>query len=188
MHVVTGELRKATYIKDNCGKDGQSKMYVLELSEVIKDYQTNEKSYTNYSAMIFASSQGQRDYYDQSLVEGNWVSLTAEKLKIDVSECGQYVKLRMENARVENTGYIQNNQQQQAPQQARQPQQQGSYNQQYQNQPNGGFAQPANQQQQRQAQQGGYTQQGQQKGRQHQQSPKANQQEPSIDFDDPIPF
>ena len=104
--------------------------------------------------MIFASSQGQKDYYDQSLVEGNWVSLTAEKLKIDVSECGQYIKLRMENARVENTGYIQNNQQQQqqAPQQ-RQPQQQGGYNQQA-----------------------------------PQQAPKVNPQEPTIDFDDDIPF
>ena len=35
MHVVTGELRKAPYIKDGCGQDGQSKMYILELSEVI---------------------------------------------------------------------------------------------------------------------------------------------------------
>lgn len=175
MHVVTGELRKATYVKDNCGKDGQSKMYILELSEVIKDYQTNEKSYTNYSAMIFASSQGQRDYYDQSLVEGNWVSLTAEKLKIDVSECGQYIKLRMENARVENTGYIQNNQQQQqqAPQQGYQ---------QYQNQPNGGFAQPAQQQQAPQVQQGGYAQQGQQQAIQQ---PQQQQQQP---IDNSIPF
>ena len=183
MHVVTGELRKATYTKDNCGKDGQSKMYILELSEVIKDYQTNEKSYTNYSAMIFASSQGQKDYYDQSLVEGNWVSLTAEKLKIDVSECGQYIKLRMENARVENTGYIQNsNQPQQQQPQQRQPQQQGGYNQQYQNAPNGGFAPPANQQQQRQRQ-------PQNSGHAQQQAPQQpRQQQPSVDFDSDIPF
>ena len=100
-------------------------MYILELSEVIKDYQTGEKSYTNYSAMIFAKAQGQKDYYDKSLVEGNWVSLTAEKLKIDRSDCGQYTKLRMENARIENCGYIDTQQQppqqqgyQQAPQQA----------------------------------------------------------------------
>ena len=121
MHVVTGELRKAPYIKDGCGQDGQSKMYILELSEVIKDYQTQEKSYTNYSAMIFAKSQGQKDYYDKSLIEGNWVSLTAEKLKVDRSDCGQYIKLRMENARIENCGYIDANQQA--------PLQQGGYNQ-----------------------------------------------------------
>lgn len=171
MHVITGELRKATYIKDNCGKDGQSKMYILELSEVIKDYQTNEKSYTNYSAMIFASSQGQKDYYDQQLVEGNWVSLTAEKLKIDVSECGQYIKLRMENARVENTGYIQNNQQQPAPQQ---PQQ------------NQGFQQqqaPQQQAQRQQAPQQGYQQQQPQ---QRQAQPQQQQQQQPID--DSIPF
>jgi len=122
MHIVTGELRKQPYIKDGCGQDGQSKMYILELSEVIKDYQTGEKSYTNYSAMIFAKSQGQKDYYDKSLVEGNWVSLTADKLKVDVSDCGQYIKLRMENARVENCGYIDTNKQAPA-------QQQGGYNQ-----------------------------------------------------------
>lgn len=149
MHIVTGELRKPPYIKDGCGQDGQSKMYVLELSEVIKDYQTQEKSYTNYSAMIFAKSQGQKDYYDKSLVEGNWVSLTADKLKVDVSDCGQYIKLRMENARVENCGYIDAGQQQshQQGQQQAPAQQRGGYNQ---------------APQQAAPQQGGFQQQGQQ--------------------------
>tara|TARA_R100000951_G_scaffold87775_1_gene75714 strand:- start:875 stop:1387 length:513 start_codon:yes stop_codon:yes gene_type:complete len=149
MHIVTGELRKPPYIKDGCGQDGQSKMYILELSEVIKDYQTQEKSYTNYSAMIFAKSQGQKDYYDKSLVEGNWVSLTADKLKVDVSDCGQYIKLRMENARVENCGYIDAGQQQshQQGQQQAPAQQRGGYNQ---------------APQQAAPQQGGFQQQGQQ--------------------------
>lgn len=166
MHVVTGELRKAPYIKDGCGQDGQSKMYILELSEVIKDYQTGEKSYTNYSAMIFAKSQGQKDYYDKSLVEGNWVSLTADKLKVDVSDCGQYIKLRMENARVENCGYIDAGQQQshQQGQQQAPAQQRGGYNQ---------------APQQAAPQQGGFQQQGQQ------QQAKA----PDLDQDwDDIPF
>lgn len=140
MHIVTGELRKPPYIKDGCGQDGQSKMYILELSEVIKDYQTGEKSYTNYSAMIFAKSQGQKDYYDKSLVEGNWVSLTADKLKVDVSDCGQYIKLRMENARIESCGYIDTNQQ------ASTPQQQGGFQQQAPQQ-QGGFQQQGQQQQ-----------------------------------------
>lgn len=140
MHIVTGELRKPPYIKDGCGQDGQSKMYILELSEVIKDYQTGEKSYTNYSAMIFAKSKGQKDYYDKSLVEGNWVSLTADKLKVDVSDCGQYIKLRMENARIESCGYIDTNQQ------ASTPQQQGGFQQQAPQQ-QGGFQQQGQQQQ-----------------------------------------
>ena len=66
--------------------------------------------------------------------------------------------------------------QQQAPQQSyNKPAQQGGYAQQGQQpQQQGGFAQ--------QGQQGGFAQQGQQ------QAPKVNPQEPSIDFDDDIPF
>ena len=176
MHVVTGELRKAPYIKDGCGQDGQSKMYILELSEVIKDYQTGEKSYTNYSAMIFAKSQGQKDYYDKSLIEGNWVSLTADKLKVDVSDCGQYIKLRMENARIESCGYIDTNQQ--AP--AAAPQQQGGFQQQATAKHQGGYNQAPQQQQQQQPMQQQAPQQG------VPQQAKA----PDLDegWDDSIPF
>ena len=46
MHIITGQLRKPTYIKPGVGKDGQSTMYGLELSEVIVDYKTGEKSWT----------------------------------------------------------------------------------------------------------------------------------------------
>ncbi|WP_210725551.1 single-stranded DNA-binding protein [Candidatus Colwellia aromaticivorans] len=56
------------------------------------------------------------------------------------------------------------------------PQQQGGYT----TQPQGGFQQQAPQQQ------GGFAQQGQQQSQQ--QAPKVNPQEPSIDFDDDIPF
>lgn len=182
MHVVTGDLRKAPYIKNGCGQDGQSKMYILELSEVIKDYQTGEKSYTNYSAMIFAKSQGQKDYYDKSLIEGNWVSLTADKLKVDVSDCGQYIKLRMENARIENCGYIDTNQQ--APQQPA-PQQQGGFQQQApQQQQQGGYNQASQQQNQPMQQQA--PQQGFHQPPQGQQQPKAPDLEEG--WDDGIPF
>ena len=90
--------------------------------------------------------------------------------------------------------------QQQAPQQQggfaqKAPQQQGGFQQAPQQQ--GGFAKQAPQQQggfQQQApqQQGGFAQQGQQQGgfanQGQQQAPKVNPQEPSIDFDDDIPF
>ncbi|MFT7005975.1 MAG: single-strand DNA-binding protein [Colwellia sp.] len=70
-------------------------------------------------------------------------------------------------------------QQQQAPQQ--------QYNKPAQQQ--GGFSQQG-QQQQAPQQQGGFSQQGQQQPQQQpqQQAPKVNPQEPSIDFDDDIPF
>jgi len=136
MHIVHGELRKAPYIKSGVGKDGQSTMFIVELSEVIKDYKTGEKSYTNYSAMLFAASPAHVDHYSKTIVEGNFIVLTAEKLKIEVSECGKYTKLMMDNARLEGSGYIaqasQGQPQQQAqqrPQQSQQRPQQAQQNQ-----------------------------------------------------------
>ena len=122
MHIVHGELRKVPYIKSGVGKDGQSTMYILELSEVIKDYKTGERTYTNYSAMLFAASPAHVDHYNKTLVEGNFIVLTAEKLKIEVSECGKYTKLAMDNARLEGSGYIAQSQNGQAPQQRQQQQ------------------------------------------------------------------
>ena len=103
MHIIHGELRKAPYIKPGCGQDGQSTMFIVELSEVIKDRQTGENTYTNYSAAIFAKSPAQIGYYTTSLVEGNFIVVNCEKLKVDVSESNgkQYIKLQMENARLE---------------------------------------------------------------------------------------
>ncbi len=169
MHIVHGQLRKAPYIKSGVGKDGTSVMYCLELSEMIKDYKTDEKIYTNYKAILFAQSPAHIAHYNTTLVEGNFIVLTSEKLKIEVSECGLYIKLFMDNARLEGSGYIQ--------QQA--PQQQGGFQQQGQQQ--GGFQQQSPSQNlasKRQAAQ----QQNQQ------QSPKVNPQDPEIDFDSDIPF
>ena len=152
MHIIHGELRKAPFVKTGCGQDGQSTMFIIELSEMIKDRQTGEKLYTNYSAAIFAKSPAQIDYYNTSLVEGNFVVVNCEKLKVDVSESNgkQYIKLQMENARLEGAKYIESNQQTGFTQQQA-PQQQGSYQQQ---------SQQAPQQQQAQYNQGdGYNQQ-----------------------------
>ncbi len=149
MHIVHGELRKAPYVKAGMGQDGQTTMFIIELSEMIKDRQTGEKLYTNYSAAIFAKSPAQVDYYHTSLIEGNYVVVNCEKLKVDVSESNgkQYIKLQMENARLEGAKYIEAKQGgfQQAPAQ-----------QQYQQQPptQGGF-----QQQAPAPQQGGFQQQ-----------------------------
>ena len=136
MHIIHGELRKAPFIKTGCGQDGQSTMFIVELSEMIKDRQTGEKTYTNYSAAIFAKTAAQIGYYNTSLVEGNFIVVNCEKLKVDVNESNgkQYIKLQMEGARLEGAKYIENNQQaapqgqggysQPAPQQQQPPQQQ----------------------------------------------------------------
>ncbi len=160
MHIIHGELRKAPYIKTGCGQDGQSTMFIIELSEMIKDRQTGEKVYTNYSAAIFAKSSAQIDYYNTSLVEGNFVVVNCEKLKVDVSDSNgkQYIKLQMENARLEGAKYIESNQQ-------------GGYNQQQAPQQQGGFNQG---QQQPAQQQGGYNNQQPQQQQQYNQNPGLN--------------
>ena len=127
MHIIHGELRKAPYVKTGMGQDGQTTMFIIELSEMIKDRQTGEKLYTNYSAAIFAKSPAQIDYYNTTLVEGNYVVVNCEKLKVKVSDCKQYIKLEMDNARLEGAKYIEAKQGgfHQAP-----AQQQGGFNQQ----------------------------------------------------------
>ncbi len=145
MHIVSGELRKAPYVKPNVGSDGQSCLFIVELSEMIKDFKTGEKSYTNYSAALFAKG-GQIDFYNTALVEGNFIVVTGDKIKIKVSDCGQYTKLELENARLENSKYIESTGQQQT----------------------GGFAQPQAQQQPNQ----GYVPQQQAQQQQMQQQPQ----------------
>ena len=139
MHVIHGEMRKAPFVKPGCGQDQQSTMFIIELSEVNKDSRTGEKSYTNYSAAIFAKSPAQINHYNTTLVEGNFVVVTGDKLKVDVSESQgkQYIKLQVENARLEGSGYIDNNQEQQGGFQGQQQQQYQQPQQQQQTQ--GGF-------------------------------------------------
>lgn len=144
MHIVSGELRKPPFIKSGVGQDGQSVMFAVELSEVIKDYKAGEKTYTNYKALMFAKG-AQVDYYNSVLVEGNFIVVSSEKLKIEVSDCGKYTKLAMENARLADAKYV-------APQQQAQQQQGG-----FQQQPQPGCAQQHGYAPQQQApQQGGY--------------------------------
>ena len=128
-HTVHGLLRKAPFIKDNCGQDGQSKMYVVELSEMTKDYQTGEKAYSNYKAMLFAKSDAAKGYYDKALAEGSFIVLSCEKLKVEQREHEgkTYVSLMMENARLEGAHFNEGQPPQQnqgyAPQQNAAPQQ-----------------------------------------------------------------
>lgn len=166
-HTVSGQLRKATFTKplDNGGN-----MFAIELSEYQKD-KDGQAVYTNYKAAFFPKSQAAYDHLSKALVEGNFVVVTCDKLKIDVSSCGQYTKLDMQFAKLDNymEGSVQPSQgqqpaqgqqqgfQQQAPQQSFQPQGQ-------QQAPQGqGFAPQSLQPQgQQQAPQGGYIPQNQQ--------------------------
>ncbi|WWO62227.1 nucleic acid-binding OB-fold protein [Vibrio phage vB_VcM_SY] len=142
-HTVSGKLRKAPFIKTGCGPQGDSTMYAIELSEMIKAYNSDEKFYTNYSALFFAKTPASNDFYARAFAEGSFVVVSCEKLKTDIQQ-GQdgrtFVKMQMENPRLEGAmpvsdmggqqqqqGWGQPQQPQQAPMQ-HQPMQQQQYN------------------------------------------------------------
>lgn len=103
-HTVSGKLRKEPFIKTGCGPQGDSTMYAIELSEMIKSYNSDEKFYTNYSALFFAKTPAANDFYAKAFAEGSFVVVSCEKLKTDIQQ-GQdgrtFVKMQMENPRLE---------------------------------------------------------------------------------------
>lgn len=161
-HIVSGKLRKAPFIKEGCGPQGDSTMFIIELAEMNKDWQTQEKSYTNYKAMFFAKTDAAKGYYHNAFAEGSFVVVQSEKLKVDVSECGQYIKLMLENPRLEGALTVED--------QGGMPQQ-----------PQNAMSQAQNMATQQ------YQQQPQQQAPAHQRSnPQYN--EPPMNFDSDIPF
>jgi hypothetical protein len=143
-HIVSGKLRKAPFIKEGCGQ-GDSTMFVIELAEMNKDWQTQEKSYTNYKAMFFAKTDAAKGYYHKAFAEGSFVVVQCEKLKVDTFQADSgvtYVTLNMENARLEGAltvedqgGMPQQPQQQQGWGQPQQQQRAPQQNQQQYNEP-----------------------------------------------------
>ena len=125
-HIVQGKIRKAPFIKEGCGPDGMSKMYAVELAEVVKDYKSGEKSYTNYKAMFFAKTPNAQAYYDQALAEGSYIVVSCEKLKVEQREYnGQtYITLMMESPRLDGANYPEQSKQQASPQYQQQQRQQ----------------------------------------------------------------
>ena len=158
-HIVQGKIRKAPFIKEGCGPDGMSKMYAVELAEVVKDYKSGEKSYTNYKAMFFAKTPNAQAYYDQALAEGSYIVVSCEKLKIEQREHNGtiYITLMMESSRLDGANYPEQNQQQ-------------------------GQQQASQQYQQQQCQQ------AQQQWANPQQQSQPAYNEPHMDFSDDVPF
>ena len=129
MHIVHGQVRKAPVIKQL----QDSTLFVIELSEMVKDYKTGEKTYTNYKAMLFAKSPAAIDYYTQATAEGSFIVLNCEKLKIETFDANSgktYITLMMDNARLEGAHFTQGAPAQQPapsqPQPQRAPQQQAA--------------------------------------------------------------
>jgi len=111
----------------------------------------------------WTNQQGQDQYTTEIVLQG----FNGVMQMLDSKPQGQQAPVQQQQAPAQQGGF-----QQQA------PAQQGGFQQQQAPAQQGGF-----QQQQAPAQQGGFANQGQQP-----QTPKVNPQEPSIDFDDDIPF
>jgi len=133
----------ATTITGKLNKDarqfqaGDSTGFGVRLGVKYQDPKTKQDDWCNYSAVVFAKSPGQIQFYQQSLVEGSVVEVFCEKQSIEQYQGanGLQLSINMLNARL---GYVHTGQQpsqQQAPQQRQQaPQQQAP---QYQNQQQG---------------------------------------------------
>lgn len=177
-----------------------------KLAEIAGEYlKKGSKVYLEGSLQTrkWTNPQGQDQYTTEIVLQG----FNGVMQMLDGKSSGQQGGFAPQNQQdpqqqghSQNTGFQQQAPQQRAPQQ-RAPQQQGGYAPQAQqpaqqayNKPpqQSGYAQPSQPSPQQAPQQGGYAQRNQQQGgfsqQQPQQAPKVNPQEPSIDFDDDIPF
>lgn len=127
MHVITGQIRRATFTKEGQNANGNWKMFAVDLSERYKD-KDGQSQYTNYRAVLFAK-ESMLDWYNEAFQEGKVVSISAETLSVDVRDKDgkTYVTVNMNNPRLEfsqrGEGGVQQ-QNQQKPQQQQQQQQQ----------------------------------------------------------------
>jgi len=153
---ITGKLNKAA----TQFTAGDSTGFGIRLGVKYQDPKTRQDDWCNYSAVIFAKSPAQIQFYADSLVEGSVVEVFCEKQMIEQYQGnnGLQLSINMLNARL---GHVHTGNQPQ--QQRQQPQQQGN-------------------QQQQAPQQNPRSQQAMQnKQMQH-------QQEPNFDYDSEMPF
>tara|TARA_R110002124_G_scaffold8547_2_gene45313 strand:+ start:378 stop:899 length:522 start_codon:yes stop_codon:yes gene_type:complete len=165
---ITGKLNKAA----SQFAAGDSTGFGIRLGVKYRDPKTKQDEWTNYSAAIFAKSPGQIQFYQDALVEGSIVEVSAEQLSIESfdGQNGTSLSINMLNARLGyvhtnqpiNAGAQQNNQNQGYQQRGQQNNQGGQG---YQQQPQGnqGYQQPQGQGYQQDPNQG-YQQKGQQQG------------------------
>ncbi|MBA6232269.1 MULTISPECIES: single-stranded DNA-binding protein [unclassified Colwellia] len=199
-------------ILGNLGKDPEVRFMpnggavanlTIATSETWKDKQTGEqKEKTEWHNIVMYQrlaeiageylKKGSKVYLEGSLQTSKWTDQQTgqDRYKTEI-KANTMQMLDGKPSQGQGGGFASQGQQQGGGFQQQAPAQQGGYSQQAAPQQQGGF------QQQTPAQQGGYTQQAapQQQGgfanqgqQQKQSAPKVNPQEPTIDFDDDIPF
>lgn len=101
MHVITGTIRKAPFTRNGSNAKGEWMMFSIELSESWKDRDGN-RVYSNYKAVMFASTPGSINYNKEVLVEGAIVSISSETLQVVTREHNgkTYTHLEMINPRL----------------------------------------------------------------------------------------
>lgn len=133
-HTIVGKLNKDA----RQFQAGDSTGFGVRLGVKFRDPKTKQDEWTNYQAVIFAKSPGQIQFYQNVLVAGSVIEVSAEQLKIDQfnGDNGPVLSIDMLNARL---GFVHSPyDSQQAPQQQQQqhgyahqqsPQQGGYHNQ-----------------------------------------------------------
>jgi len=98
---ITGKLNKPA----NIFQAGDSTGFGIRLGVKYRDPKTKEDDWCNYSAVIFAKSPGQIQFYTNALVEGSVVEVSCDQLKINTfdGQNGQVLSIDMLNARL---GYV----------------------------------------------------------------------------------
>jgi len=116
---ITGRLNKAA----TQFQAGDSTGFGIRLGVKYRDPKTKQDDWCNYSATIFAKSPAQIQFYQDSLIEGAIVEVSAEQLAVESYEGqnGVSLSINMLNSRLGFVGQSQPMQQNNAPQQ-RQPQ------------------------------------------------------------------
>jgi single-stranded DNA-binding protein len=174
MHSITGKLNNSA----NVFQAGESTGFGIRLGVKYRDPKTKADEYTNYSAVIFAKSPNQIEFYKKVLVEGSVVEVSAEQLKVNSydGQNGTVLSIDMLNARL---GYVF------APNQGAPQQQQQQNNQNNQNNQNYGAAMNNQQSQPAQGQQSNYNPNYDNANQGQQQAAPANNFD---NFDSDIPF
>jgi single-strand DNA-binding protein len=204
-------------ILGNLGKDPEVRFMpnggavanlTLATSETWKDKQTGEqKEKTEWHNIVMYQrlaeiageylKKGSKIYLEGSLQTSKWTDQQTgqdrykTEIKANTMQMLDGKPSGQQQGQQQGGGFQQQAPQQQQQQYNKPAQQQGGFQQQQAPQQQGGFSHQG-QQQQAPQQQGGFSQQGQQQPQPQQQpqqqAPKVNPQEPSIDFDDDIPF
>ena len=94
MHTITGKLNKSAHQF----QAGESTGFGIRLGQKYRDRKTGQDEWTNYSAVIFAKSPSQINFYQKVLTTNAIVEVSGDTLRVDNYE-GK-ITLEIQNARL----------------------------------------------------------------------------------------